>query len=123
MFRIGKSYFKDSPTNVARDLTPAQKSVDSYQEYLHRFPNAENAKEAQEDLAAARRLLADKELYIGNFYFKRDFYDSAKPRFERVVALYPETPAAAEAKQKLEKIADYEAKHPDSKQKGNDQNG
>lgn len=123
MFRIGKSYFKDSPSNVARDLTPAQKSVDAYQEYLHRFPSAENAQEARDDLNAARRLLADKELYIGNFYFKRDFYDSAKPRFERIIALYPETPAATEAKDKLAKIADYEAKHPKSEQKGNDQNG
>ena len=123
MFRIAKSYFKDSPTNVARDLTPAQKAVDSYQEYLHRFPNADNAQEAQNDLAAARSLLADKELYIGNFYYKRDFYDSAKPRFERILVLYPETAAATEAKDKLAKIADYEAKHPKSEQKGTDQNG
>jgi outer membrane protein assembly factor BamD len=124
MFRIGKSYYKDSPSNVARDLTPAQKAVDAYQEYLHRFPAASDAQEARDDLGSARKLLADKELYIGNFYFKRDFYDSAKPRFERVIALYPETPAAAEAKDKLAKIAEYEAKHPKTEQqKGSDQNG
>jgi outer membrane protein assembly factor BamD len=120
MFRIAKSYFKDSPSNVARDLTPAQKSVDAYQDYLRKFPNAPEAAEAKTDLESARKLLADKELYIGNFYFKRDFYDSAKPRFQRVVAVYPETPAAKEAQEKLEKIADYESKHPKTDQKGSD---
>ncbi len=123
MFRVGKSYYKDSPSNVARDLTPAQKSVDAYQEYLRRFPSAADAQEARTDLEAARGLLASKELYIGNFYFKRDFYDSAKPRFERVISLYPETPAASEAKEKLAKIADYEAKHPRTEQKETGKNG
>jgi outer membrane protein assembly factor BamD len=123
MFRIGKSYYKDSPTNVARDLTPAQKSLDAYQDYLRRYPNATDAQEARDDLEAARRLLADKELYIGNFYYKRDFYDSAKPRFQRVISLYPETPAAKEAQEKLGKISDYESKHPKAEHKGNEQNG
>jgi outer membrane protein assembly factor BamD len=126
MFRIAKSYYKDSPSNVARDLTPAQKAVDAYNEYLRRFSNASDAQEARDDLESARKLLANKELYIGNFYFKRDFYDSAKPRFQRVLSLYPETPAAEEAKEKLGKIADYESKHPKTaspEAKGSDQNG
>jgi outer membrane protein assembly factor BamD len=124
MFRIAKSYYKDSPSNVARDLTPAQKASDAYNDYLRRFPNAPDAQEARTDLAAARKLLADKEIYIGDFYYKRDFYDSAKPRFERVLELYSDTPDVEEAKAKLSKIADYEAKHPKTdKKKEEDRNG
>jgi outer membrane protein assembly factor BamD len=115
MFRIGKSYFKDSPSTVARDLSPTQKAADAYQEFLRRYPYAPEAQEARDDLAAARKLLAKKELYIGDFYYKRDYYESAKPRYQRLIELYPETPAATEAKEKLEKIQDYEAKHPEAK--------
>lgn len=104
MFRIGKSYYNDIPSTVARDMAPAQKALDAYGDFLRRFPNDPQAAEAQKDIAEIRKLLAEKELYIGNFYYKRDFYDSAKHRFEKIIELYPETDAAKEAEQKLAKI-------------------
>jgi outer membrane protein assembly factor BamD len=104
MFRIGKSHFLDSPSNVARDLTSAQKALDAYRDYLKRFPSAPESEEANKDINEVRRLLAEKELYIADFYYKRDFYDSAKPRYKKVIDLYPETDAAKKAQTKLTKI-------------------
>ncbi|MGK5090159.1 outer membrane protein assembly factor BamD [Bdellovibrionota bacterium FG-2] len=104
MFRVGKSYLNDVPGNVARDLTSAQKAVDAYGEFIKRFPNDGQLKEAQTDVSTLRKTLAEKELYIGNFYLKRDFLDSARPRFKKIIDLYPETPAATEAKAKIAKI-------------------
>lgn len=104
MFRAGKSYFMDIPDPISRDLTPAYKAQDAYNEFLRRFPKDERADEARADVATARRILAEKELYIGNFYYKRDFLESAKPRFEKVVSLYPDTPVVKEAQEKLAKI-------------------
>jgi outer membrane protein assembly factor BamD len=101
MFRIAKSYFIDMPRNVARDLTSAQKCVDAYNDFLRRFPSAPEAAEANKDLESARSELADKELYIANFYLKHNFYESAKPRFQKVIDIYPETTAAAEAQKKM----------------------
>ena len=46
MFRIAKSYYNDMPSNVARDLTSAQKAVDAYNEFLRRFPDAPEARKA-----------------------------------------------------------------------------
>jgi outer membrane protein assembly factor BamD len=104
MFRVAMSYYKDIPTPLSRDLTPAQKSIDAFNDFLHRFPADPNVKEAQTDLGDCRKMLAEKELYIGNFYFKRDFYDSAKGRYKKLIDLYPETDAAKEAQTKLTKI-------------------
>ncbi len=104
MFRVGKSYFNDVPGNVARDLTSAQKGVEAYGDFVRRFPADPQAKEAQTDIATLRKTLADKELYIANFYLRRDLLDSARPRFKKIVDLYPETPAATEAKEKIAKI-------------------
>lgn len=104
MFRVGKSYFNDSPSNVARDLTSAQKGLDAYNEFIHRYPTSTETQEARKDIEEIRRLLAEKELYIGDFYYKRDFYDSAKPRYKKIVELYPETQAAKKAEAKLQKM-------------------
>lgn len=101
MFRAAKSYHNDAPTNISRDLTPAQKSLEAYQAFLARFPTAPEAEEAKKDVAELRKALAEKELYIANFYQKRDFPDSARPRYKKVLELYPETEAAQEATKKL----------------------
>ena len=34
MFRAGKSYYSDSPGNIARDLSPASKALDAYNDFL-----------------------------------------------------------------------------------------
>lgn len=110
MYRVAKSYFNDIPDPIARDMTPAQKAVDAYNEFLRQFPGAKEIPEAKEDLAKAREDLAEKELYIGDFYFKRDFYESSKGRYQKILDLYPETPAATEARSKLDKVDEYLSK-------------
>jgi len=104
MFRIGLSYYNDAPSNVARDLSPDRKAEDAFNDFIQRFPGDPNAAEARKDLGDARANLAKKELYVGNFYYKRHFYDSAKGRYEELLSLYPETPPANEAREKLAKI-------------------
>lgn len=104
LFRSAKSYFNDTPSTVSRDLSSAQKATEAYNEFLRRFPQAPEANEAREDLAKARNILAEKELSIGNFYDHRDLPNAARPRYQKVVDLYPETQAAASARKKLSKI-------------------
>ncbi|MGK5082227.1 outer membrane protein assembly factor BamD [Bdellovibrionota bacterium FG-1] len=104
VFRIGKSYFNDIPDPLSRDLTPAQKALDAYNDLLKRFPNAPEAAEAKKDAAHTRDVLAAKELYIGDFYFKRDFLEAAKPRYEKVVTTYPETESAKRARAQIAEI-------------------
>jgi outer membrane protein assembly factor BamD len=107
MFRVGKSHFNDIPSPLARDLSPARKSLEAYEDFLRRFPSAPEAVEARKDVETARRDLADKELYIADFYYKRDIYDSARLRYEKLIQLYPETEASKAAKERVERIDDY----------------
>lgn len=104
MYRVAKSYFKDIPDPVSRDMTPAQKALDAYNEYLRRFPSAPEAAEARQDVAVTRKVLAEKELYIADFYYKRDFPASAKPRYEKVASVYPDTESAQKARERIAKI-------------------
>lgn len=104
MFRAGESYFMDIPDPLSRDMTPAQKALDAFNEYLRRFPTDANADKARQDVATAERLLAEKELYIGDFYMRRNFLESAKPRYEKILSMYPNTPTAKDAQERIAKI-------------------
>lgn len=101
MFRIGKSYFNDMPSTVARDLTPAQRALDAYKDYLAHYPSGPDAVEATKDIGEIRNFLANKELSIGDFYFNREFYDSAKPRYKKIIEFYSDTQSAQTAQEKL----------------------
>jgi len=104
MYRAAKSYYNDMPSTVARDMTAARKALDTYNDFLRRYPTSSDVDAARKEVADIRRLLAEKELYIADFYYNRDFYDSAKPRYKKTVELYPETDAAKKAQEKLDKI-------------------
>ena len=104
MFRAAKSYFMDAPTTVARDLTPAVRALDSYQEYLRRFPQGPEVEEARKDVATIRGMLADKELGVGLFYVNNLQPDSARSRLKKVIELYPESAAAKTSQEVLAKL-------------------
>jgi outer membrane protein assembly factor BamD len=105
MFRVGKAYYSDIPSPISRDLSSATKAQDAYNDFLKRFPTSTYAAEAKKDVEDIRRVLAEKEMYIADFYYKRDFYQSAEPRYRKIVELYPDTPSAKDAQEKLDDIA------------------
>lgn len=91
LFRIGESYFFQLPSTIDRDLTPASKAIDSYRELQTLYPKSEFIPESQKHQKESFELLSQKEKYIGDFYFKRDMFDSASKRFEKIATKYPNT--------------------------------
>ncbi len=116
MFRVGKSYFNDIPSNVSRDLSSAQKALDSFQDFLRRFPTAPEAAESRNLVTSIRNSLAERELYIGNFYFRDNQWVSARGRFEKVLAFYSDTTSATDAKKNLELAKLNQAKEESQKE-------
>jgi outer membrane protein assembly factor BamD len=100
IFRMGLSYFKDIP-DLPRDLAPAQRAFDSFQEYLKRFPQGAESAEAKSYAEKSRDLLAEKELYVARFYLREKSIKAAHGRYLRITELYPETRFAKEAQEKL----------------------
>ena len=103
-YRIGKSYFLDIPDEVSKDMSSAEKALASFMEFLGRNPNSEYAAEARQDIAKAKEMLAQKELYIGDYYFKRGHLGAAGPRYKKLIEAYPDSEAAKQAKAKIAKI-------------------
>lgn len=89
IFRTGLSFYQQLPETIDRDLSLANDAIASFDEVMKRFPKSEFVAEAKEKKETALKKLAEKEDYVGDFYFKRKIYDSALLRYEFLVANYP----------------------------------
>ncbi|HEX7125558.1 MAG TPA: outer membrane protein assembly factor BamD [Thermodesulfobacteriota bacterium] len=97
MYLLGSAHFHQRAT-YDRDPTQTRKAAEVFESLLEKFPGSEYAEPARVRLAEARAELALHELYIGNFYFRRDRYEAALRRYTKVWTTYPEQPAADEAR-------------------------
>ncbi len=87
-YQIGLSYFHQLPDSIDRDLSLAHKSIQSFKETENSYPSSEFAKPASEKKREVLLMLAQKELYIANFYFRNDQFDSALGRYQILLNQY-----------------------------------
>lgn len=90
IFRTGLSYFMQLPETIDRDLTLATDAIYSFNEIIKKFPNSDYLAEAKDYRQKAFVMLGEKELYIADFYFKQELYDSALLRYESAFKKYGE---------------------------------
>jgi outer membrane protein assembly factor BamD len=96
-YRLGMSYFNQLPETADRDLSVAEKAIAQFDELLSNYPKSKYAKEATEKRNGVVKMLAEKELYIADFYARTKKCDSALKRYETVLAKYPNQGLAAKA--------------------------
>lgn len=84
-FKIGMSYFQQLPSTIDRDLTLANDAIYHLSDLLKKYPNSEHAEEARNNRKKAITMLAEKEEYIADFYYKRKIYMSALGRYENII--------------------------------------
>jgi outer membrane protein assembly factor BamD len=84
-YYLGMAHFRqaDSPD---RDQTFTRKAVEEFDLLLIQMPDSQYAPDTRERRALARRKLAEKELYVGIFYFDRGKYAAAVGRFNSLLA-------------------------------------
>jgi outer membrane protein assembly factor BamD len=100
-FKSAESYFNDIPSIIARDMRTAQSAINAYQIYLKKFPGGEFSTLATEHSDAAFNKLAEKELYIAEFYIRRKIYDSARMRLQKILDQFAKATVAQKAKDLL----------------------
>lgn len=96
-FRLGLSLLNQLPSTIDRDLSLANKSILYFDEVMTSFPKSEYVGQARDNKAKLLNMLAEKELYIGDFYFKRDRFDSALGRYEDLLSRFPDSTWVAAA--------------------------
>lgn len=88
-FRIAMSLYLQMPETIDRDMSLAPETILAFNDVLKKYPESEFLKEAQEKRSELVRKMAEKELYVADFYFKRRTFDSALSRYEFVIKEYP----------------------------------
>ena len=88
-YRLALSFYNQLPATIDRDLSVADRAILYFDEVIQSFSKSQYVNDAKEYKQKALKMLAEKEYYIGNFYFIRDHYESALGRFEGLMDKYP----------------------------------
>src|SRR5574337_895815 len=82
------SYYRQME-KVDRDQTMTNKAIKEFRTLIGDFHSSQFVPDAQTKVAECLRRLVQRELYVGTFYFKREAYGAAIPRFESILKEYP----------------------------------
>ena len=96
-FRLGLSFFNQLPGTIDRDLGVAERAILYFDEVVQSYPNSQYVTEAKDYKNKALKMLAEKEYYIGHFYFIRERYESSLARFEGLLEKYSDRGLDAQA--------------------------
>ena len=103
-FRAALSRWNEAPTDFflfpavyERDLTQVSKAAEAFAQFLQKYPDSKKAPEARELLAKAQATLAARDWYAFEFYKKREKWQGAAYRLERIVKDFPGSAREPEA--------------------------
>ena len=87
--RLAECYEKLSPT-VERDQANTFKAIERFTFLKNRYPQSPYAKDADAHILSLTRKLAQRELYVGEFYYKWAKYNASIFRLDYFLEKYPD---------------------------------
>jgi len=96
VFRIGESQMKLTK-GIKRDPSPIQKAIEAFERLRRDFPGSRYDSPALAKIQECHDLMAQTHLFVGEFYYRRGSYLAAAHRFQQIIKLYPDKPAAPDA--------------------------
>ena len=100
MFQIGMCQYNQIDT-IDRDPAGAFESIQAFNRLLRSYPLSPYSEEARAKIAAAKAFLAGHEMYVADFYLRKEEYKQAEGRLQYIVDNYPETEVAPKAQELL----------------------
>ena len=79
-YRVGQCYWEEAPEEVDREQEFTAKAIDIWQELIQRFPNSEYRAEAEKNVNLGLRRLAEADVFIAEFYCKREKWSACAYR-------------------------------------------
>ncbi len=93
-YRLARNYFDSMPT-LERDQAVTGKALVEFQKLLKQYPESRYAPDAIVKIEACRRRLAQKELWVADYYVRQGNWLAAIQRYDVILKEYGRTPAAA----------------------------
>jgi|GEM_PF-178016 len=91
-YQLGMCYYRRIDT-IDRDQGLTSKARLQFMELITRYPDSDLVPAARENLRLCDNYLAERELYVGKFYFAKGNYRAAKDRFQRGLSEYGQVDA------------------------------
>lgn len=88
-FMIGESIFKQLPSTIDRDLSVAPAAIKEFDILIRDFPNSAYMDRAKELKEETLKMMAAKELYIADFYYRTDEWQHALARYKKYLNEFP----------------------------------
>ena len=89
LYRKGMCHFQQIKT-IDRDQSHTLQAKEEFERVVRRFPRSEYAGWARRKIRACYMKLAEYELYVGHFYFKKKKYRAAMERYRYILQNYPD---------------------------------
>jgi outer membrane protein assembly factor BamD len=102
LYQIGRCYY-DQLEQPDRDQSPAINAIDAFRNLKMQFPDNDYSNEVTAYIDECMKNLAEKDLYVGKFYFKSRHYNAARERFISVIKNYPDYGFHQEAQEYIER--------------------
>jgi outer membrane protein assembly factor BamD len=109
-YQIAESYWKQIPNNwwfmpptAEKDSQNTTLAITAFNEVATLYPQSKYATMARERMNISKRKVADHEMYVAKFYFKRKAWKAAALRAEGLLQEFPQTPQAGAAKDLLKR--------------------
>ena len=87
-FRIAQSYDKQSPEEVDREQGYAITAGDRYEQFLKLYPQSTFASEAKNRASLLRRRVADHNLFVARYYWRKEIWGGALNRYLAILRTY-----------------------------------
>ncbi len=100
MFQIGMAHYRTIDT-IDRDPAGAVEAIEAFSRLLRSYPDSPYTEEARARITEARNFLAGHELYVADFYLKREEYKQAASRLQYILDNYPDTVVAQRSRELL----------------------
>lgn len=88
MLQLGRCHYNQMNA-IDQDQTETIKALREFEKLVTRYPGSKFSVLAEGYILECRKRLAEKEFYVGHFYFKQGKYRAALGRFETIAREYP----------------------------------
>lgn len=103
MFQLGMSDLGRSD-RIDRDSSGAQDAIKAFTRLIQAYPQSPYSKEARARIKDAKDFIANHEYFVVDFYVRNEKYTEAQHRLKYLLAMYPDSTVAPQAKAMLEKL-------------------
>jgi outer membrane protein assembly factor BamD len=95
------------------DQASTKEAITYFEDFLILFPGDAGVVSAEKGLGDMKRMLSESKMKIADFYYyKRSNFKAARVFYNEAITVYPDSPVAARAKQRLAEIDAKEQKLP-----------